>query len=138
MSKEQIAALEHAFIVATTTDEVMAFMDDDHVRYDDVAPLQMTGPADPRASFDQFFDNCREPGGHFMSLQVEVEADDRIGVAHSLMHFTWKDATGTPAEAAFRVTHCLRKKGDHWKIYHSHVSFPINPATGMAEMNLNA
>lgn len=134
MSKEQITALEHAFIAAATTDEVMAFMDDDHVRYDYVAPLQMIGTDALRASFDQFFDNCREPKGRFMSLHVE--ADDLIGVAHSLMHFTWIDAAGSPAQAAFRVTHCLRKKNDCWKIFHSHVSFPINPATGTVEMNL--
>lgn len=136
MGKEEITALEHAFIAATTTDQAMAFMDEDHVRYDYVAPLQMVGGTALRASFDQFFDNCKEPKGRFLSLHVE--ADERIGVAHSLMHFTWKDPAGVAAEAAFRVTHCLHRKDGQWKIFHTHVSFPMNPVTGMAEVNLEA
>lgn len=134
--KEEITALEHAFIATTTTEQAMAFMDEDHVRYDYVAPLQFVGGDALRKSFDMFFDSCKEPKGKFLSLHVE--AGETVGVAHSLMHFTWKDLAGTPAEAAFRVTHALHKKQGQWKIFHTHVSFPMNPATGMCETQLKA
>lgn len=134
MGKDEITAIEHRFIAAASTAEAMAFMDEDHVRYDYVAPLEMVGGAALRNSFDQFFDNCKNARGRFMSLHVE--AGEHMGVAHSLMHFTWEDRAGAHAEAAFRVTHCFHKKGGAWKIFHTHVSFPMNPASGMAETNL--
>lgn len=138
-SIDEITALEHAFIAATTTDEALAFMDGEgHVRYDYLSPLQMVGPEALRASFDLFFDNCLEAKGRFLSLHVE--ASDTVGVAFSNMHFTWKDAQGKPAQAAFRITHALRRKksGADWKIFHSHVSFPMNPETGACDTQLLA
>lgn len=134
MGKDEITAIEHQFIAATNTDEIMVFMDDDHIRYDYVTPLQSIGAAALRASFDQFFASCKDPRGRFMELNVV--ADEQLGVAHSLMHFTWSTAEGASDEAAFRVTHCFHKKQGRWKIFHTHVSFPMNPATGMAEINL--
>lgn len=134
MGKAEITAIEHAFIAATTTEQIMAFMDDDHIRYDYVSPLQSIGGAALRASFDQFFASCKDPRGRFMSLHVE--ADEQMGVAHSLMHFTWTDVTAVPSEAVFRVTHCFHKKNGQWKIFHTHVSFPMDAVTGMAEINL--
>lgn len=134
MGKDEITAIEHQFIAATTTDQIMAFMDEDHIRYDYVAPLQSIGGAALRASFDQFFAGCKNPRGRFMSLHVV--ADEQFGVAHSLMHFTWVSATAVPEESAFRVTHCFHKKNGQWKIFHTHVSFPMDPISGMAEINL--
>jgi ketosteroid isomerase-like protein len=136
MGKDEITAIEHQFIAATNSEEIMVFMDDDHVRYDYVAPLQSIGAAALRASFDQFFADCKNPKGRFITLNVV--ADEQMGVAHSLMHFTWSAASGAPAEAAFRVTHCFHKKQQQWKIFHTHVSFPMNPTTGMSETNLKA
>ncbi|MGQ0618997.1 MAG: YybH family protein [Panacagrimonas sp.] len=136
MGQDEITALEHAFIATTTTEQVMAFMDEDHVRYDYDMPLQRVGGAALRAAFDQFFDNCKEPVGRFLSLHVE--ANEGMGVAHSLMHFTWNDLAGKPSEGTFRVTHVLHKKNAQWKIFHTHVSFPMNPATGRVETNLRA
>jgi ketosteroid isomerase-like protein len=134
--KDEITALEHAFIAASSTEEAMRYMEEDgHVRYDYDLPLQRLGAAPLRAAFDQFFDNCRNAKGRFLSLHVE--AGDTVGVAHSVMHFTWNDLAGKAVEGTFRITHALRRRGaSPWKIYHSHVSFPMNPATGMVETNL--
>ena len=131
---EDITALEHAFIAATSTEEVMAYMDPDHVRYDYAAPLQLQGAAALREAFDAFFTLCSAPKGQFLTLHVE--ASDELGVAHSIMHFAWQDAAGAPHEGTFRVTHVLRHHADGWKIFHSHVSLPLDPATGMARMDL--
>ena len=132
---EEIVALEHAFIAARTTEEALAFMEmDGHVRYDYDVPLQRVGAEALREAFSQFFDNCHEPKGSFLSLHVE--ANEGLGVAHSIMHFTWKNLVGEASEGTFRITHALRRKAGAWKIFHTHVSFPMNPATGMAETDL--
>jgi ketosteroid isomerase-like protein len=34
----------------------------------------------------------------------------------------------------FRVTDCLRKIGGKWKIAHQHISFPVDMASGKADM----
>jgi ketosteroid isomerase-like protein len=34
--------------------------------------------------------------------------------------------------ATMRVTDCLHKVGGHWKIFHSHVSMPVDLTTGKA------
>ncbi|MGH8010221.1 MAG: nuclear transport factor 2 family protein, partial [Candidatus Binatia bacterium] len=59
-----------------------------------------------------------------------------MAVAYSLQQFTWTNQDGTPGGGAFRVTDCFHKVQGAWKIFHAHISFPINPATGQAEMNL--
>ncbi|MGH7966710.1 MAG: YybH family protein [Candidatus Binatia bacterium] len=134
MGKEEITAIEHKLIAATSTDEFMAFMDEATVRYDYLPPLQYVGGPAVRANLALFFDNAKNAKGKFVSL--DVTADEQLGIAYSLMYFTWTGPDGKPAEATFRVTHCFHKAKGEWKIFHSHVSFPINPATGQAEMNL--
>ena len=52
----------------------------------------------------------------------------------SVQHFTWKDKDGKPMEATFRVTDALHKVKGQWKIFHSHISVPVDPATGKGDM----
>ena len=134
-SKAEITALEHKIIAATNTDEFMAFADEKNiVLYDYVRPLQYAGAKAVRADLDNFFNDAKNTKGEFVAL--DVVADGKLGVARSLQHFTWTDKDGKPSEATFRVTNCWHKVNRQWKLFHSHVSFPIDPATGKAEMNL--
>ena len=134
-AKEEITALEHKLLAATTADEALAFMDGKSIiLYDYVAPLQFSGMKAVRARFEEFFNSASDVKGDASSLNVVV--DGKVGVAHSLQHFTWKDKDGKPGEGTFRVTNCWHKGKDGWKIFHSHVSFPLNAETGKAEMNL--
>jgi len=47
-------------------------------------------------------------------------------------HFTQKD--GSDKELVVRVTDIYRKIGGKWLIVHEHVSFPVDPMTGMADL----
>lgn len=134
MSKAEITAIEHKLLNATTADEAIVFFDEDTVRYTFIPPLQYVGAKAVRALFDQFFAMITNGKGEFISLDVVV--DGNMAVAHSLQQFTWTTQDGTPGGGAFRVTDCFHKVKGEWKIFHAHISFPINPATGMAEMNL--
>ena len=134
-AKAEITALERKLITAANTNEFMAFADEKNiVLYDYVRPLQYVGAKAVRADLDNFFNNAKNAKGDFVAL--EVVADEHIGVARSLQHFTWTDKDGKPAEATFRVTNGWHKVNGQWKLFHSHVSFPIDAATGKAEMNL--
>lgn len=134
-AKAEITALEHKLLAATTADEAIAFMNKkDIVLYDYVVPLQFVGGKAVRAHFKEFFSNAKNIKGDFVSLHVV--GGGKIGVAYSIQHFTWTDNNGKPGEGTFRVTNCWQKIKDGWKIFHSHVSFPINPENDKAEMNL--
>jgi len=134
-SKAEITAIEHKIIAATSADELMPLYDEKEVvLYDYIAPLQYTGATAVRANFDKAFSNAKNLKGKF--LELKVVADEKMGVAHSLQHFTWTDKDGKPGEGTFRVTDCFHKVNGQWKVFHTHISFPIDPATGKAEMNL--
>ena len=134
-AKAEITALEHKAIAATNTDEFMAFADEKNiVFYDYVRPLQYVGAKAVRTTLDNFFNNAKNVKGVFLAL--DVDADGGVGIARSLQHFTWTDKDGKPAEATFRVTDGWHKVNDKWKLFHSHISFPIDAATNKAEMNL--
>ena len=134
-AKAEITALEHKVIAATNTNEFMAFADEKNiVLYDYVRPLQYVGAKAVRADLDNFFNNAKNAKGEFVAL--DVIADGNVAVARSLQHFTWTDKDGKPAEATFRVTDGWHKVDGKWKLFHSHVSFPMDAATGKAEMNL--
>lgn len=134
-AKAEITALEHKVLAMTTADEFMAVTDEKEiVLYDYVVPLQFKGATVVRARVEEAFKDFNNAKGEFVSLQVEATGE--LGVAHSLQHFTWTDKAGNPSEGTFRVTNCWRKRNGQWKIFHSHVSFPVNPESGKGEMNL--
>ena len=134
-AKAEITALEHKVIAATSADEAMTFQDEKEiVLYDYVMPLQYVGGKAVRADFEKFFGSAKNVKGTFVTLRVIADGD--VGVAHSIQHFTWTDKDGKPGEGTFRVTDGWQKVKGQWKLFHTHVSFPIDAATGKAEMNL--
>ena len=134
-AKAEITALEHKVIAATSANEAMTFQDEkDIILYDYVRPLQYVGGKAVREDFEKFFSSAKNVKGDFITLRVV--ADGEVGVAHSIQHFTWTDKDGKPGEGTFRVTDGWHKVNGQWKLFHTHVSFPIDAATGKAEMNL--
>ncbi|HKV54456.1 MAG TPA: nuclear transport factor 2 family protein [Candidatus Binataceae bacterium] len=136
-SKQEITDLEHKCIAATNTDQAMACFDQKEiVLYDFVPPLQYSGATAVRGDLDNFFNNAKDAKGEF--VQMDVVTDGKLGIVNSIQHFTWTGKDGKPMEATLRVTDSLHKVGGQWKIFHSHVSAPVDPTTGKAEMNLKS
>lgn len=134
-AKTDITALEHKLIAATSGSQAITYYDDKNiVLYDFVPPLQYVGGKAVLADFNNFFDNAKDVKGEFLDL--DVVTDGRLGVAHSIQHFTWTGKDGKPMAATVRVTDCWHKVNGQWKIFHSHISVPTDPATGKSEMNL--
>lgn len=133
MGKDEIIAIEHHFLNAPL-EEAMAYIEEDHVRYDFNPPLQYAGRDAVRKVFGLFFANAKNWKGEM--LELDVEASEDLGVGYSLQRVTWELPNGKPASTTVRVTHCFRKVNGEWKMFHSHVSAPVHPLTGKAEMNL--
>jgi ketosteroid isomerase-like protein len=135
-AKDELTTLEHQLIAATSTAQFMEHTDKGIVFYDFVPPLQYKGASAVRSRLDAAFEEAKDLKGEFVEL--EVVADDTLGAARSLQHFTWKDKDGKAQEGTFRVTDIFHKVGGKWKLLHSHVSVPVDPATGKGQMNLKS
>jgi ketosteroid isomerase-like protein len=136
-AKQEITDLEHKCIAATNAEQAMACDDpNDIVVYDIGPPLEFSGAKAVRGDLDNAFANFIDAKGEFIELNVIT--DGKLGIARSIQHFTWKTKDGKPMEGTFRVTDVLHKVGGQWKIIHTHVSVPVNPNTGKAEMNLKS
>ena len=138
-AKQEITDLEHKCIAATSTDESASlgcFDGNDIVLYDFIPPLEYSGAKAVRGDLDNFFNNAKNVKGEF--VQLDVVADGKLGVARSIQHFTWTGKDGKPMAATFRVTDAWHKTDGKWKVFHTHVSVPVNPDTGKAEMDLKS
>jgi len=132
--KQEIEGIEHKIIDATSADQVMKYYAKDNIDlYDFHPPLQYEGAAAVKADLADFFANAKDVKGEF--VQLVVVTDGKMGMARSIQHFTWTGKDGKPAEGTFRVTDVFQKVGGQWKVIHSHVSAPVDPATGRAVMN---
>jgi ketosteroid isomerase-like protein len=136
-AKEQITEVENKILNATSADEAITYDDQKDIDfYDFVPPLQYKGAAAVRGDLDNFFSNAKDVKGNFVELTVVT--DGKMGVAYSIQHFTWKGKDDKPIEATVRVTDVYHKVGGQWKVFHSHVSVPVDPKTGQGQMNLNS
>jgi ketosteroid isomerase-like protein len=135
--EKAIKDVENKIITAPNTDEVMKYYDPNDVDvYDFAGPLQYKGNTAVRGDFDAFFNNAKDLKGQFVELVVV--SDGKMGMARSLQHFTWTDKDGKAMEATIRVTDVLHKVGGQWKVIHSHISVPVDPKTGLGQMNLKS
>jgi ketosteroid isomerase-like protein len=134
-AKTEITALEHQCAAATSADELMAKCYDSSSEvsvYDLTPPREFVGPKAVHDDFDTFFQSVKNPKVEFINLHVYT--DGKLGFARSIQHFTGTNKEGKPMDLTFRVTDCLHKVNGKWKILHTHVSFPVDLATGKAEL----
>ena len=135
--EKAIKDVENKIINATSTDEVMKYYDVNEIDlYDFVPPLQYKGATAVHGDLDNFFNNAKDVKGNFVELVVVT--DGKMGMARSIQHFTWTSADGKAQEATLRVTDVFHKVDGKWKVIHSHVSVPVDPKTGQAQMNLSS
>jgi ketosteroid isomerase-like protein len=132
-TKDEITELEHKCAATTNVDDLMACYtaSDDLVVYDLSTPREFDGVKAVRANFQNFFDSFNSEKIEFINLHVIP--DGKLAVAASVQHLTAADKSGRPYNAIFRVTDVWRKEKGGWKIVHTHVSFPIDVASGKAD-----
>jgi len=133
-AKAEITELEHKEAAATTADEALALYDtsDDLVVYDLTPPREFDGLKALREDFQNFFSSTKNPKIEFINLHVV--SSGKLGVGESVQHMTATDNNGKSIDIIFRVTNVWRKENGGWKIIHSHISLPVDMASGKADM----
>jgi uncharacterized protein (TIGR02246 family) len=122
-----------AAISAKDLDRIMSFYAPDIFVFDVIPPRQYVGAEAYRKDFEGFLANF--PGAvKFEVSDLAITADGKLGFAHYIVHMSATDKDGKPAEYNFRLTDCLRKVKGKWLIVHEHTSFPVDMATGKADM----
>src|ERR1700687_1062982 len=130
-----IKDVEHKMIATTNTDDLMKYYDQNDVDvYDLAGPLEDQGNAAVHSDFDGDFANFPNATGEFVALVVVT--DGKMGMARSIQRFTFKDKDGKPQEITARVTDVFHKVDGKCKVIHTHISAPMDPKTGMTQMNL--
>lgn len=116
-------------------DASMAPIADSIVSYEHSAPLQVSDIADVREECRRGFELA---GDDFWWTvpELEVVAVDDLAVAWGLNRMTDRRPDGTEATTWSRGTRVFRRGEDGWKMVHQHVSFPLDPATGLAATGL--
>ena len=133
-AKGDITEMEHKCAAATTADEAMACYDasNDLVVYDLMTPREFDGAEAVHTDFQNGFSAFKNAKVEFINLHVF--SDGKMGVAESVQHMTATDNSGKPIDMIFRVTDVWRKGKGGWKIIHSHISLPVDMASGKADM----
>ncbi|MEU3004702.1 nuclear transport factor 2 family protein [Streptomyces sp. NPDC007020] len=67
---------------------------------------------------------------------MRVLIRDDIAVVWGLNHMTAAEADGTTTESWSRGTRVLQRQNGKWAMIHQHVSYPYDPQTGKAKIDL--
>ena len=65
---------------------------------------------------------------------MDATADGEVEYVHSIHHVKGTMKSGKKVDYTVRVTDGLKKINGKWLIAHTHVSFPVDPLTGKADM----
>jgi uncharacterized protein (TIGR02246 family) len=136
--KTDIRRLEDRLLAAfkaKNVDEIMACYapDETLVVFDAIPPRQYTGPKAWRKDNEDFLANYPGPiDADFSDLAITT--DGKLAFARYVFHMTATNKAGNRDEFVFRTTDCLEKRTGKWLIVHEHLSFPVDPTTGKADL----
>lgn len=136
--EKAIRELNRRFGAAVRAKDISAIMalyvpDESLFVFDAIPPRQYVGAKAYRKDFEDFL--ALFPG------PVEIEISDlavtttrTLAYAHRIDSWTLTDKTGARVKMVFRVTDVYRKISSKWLVVHEHVSWPVDPATGKADL----
>jgi ketosteroid isomerase-like protein len=133
-----IKTMYDRYLVALRTKDINAILSlylpgESLVVFDAVPPRQYVGATAFRKDYEGFFAAFPGPNtGRFD--QLHVSAAGTMAYAHSIGTFILRDKGGRKATWVFRLTDVFRKINGKWLIVHEHVSWPVDPVTGKADL----
>ncbi len=132
-ARSEIAAQWKTCADSATLDELMKCYDTsgDFIIYDLTTPREFDGVEAVRANFAMAFENKNTK---IEVLKQHVVSDGKMGFAATIAHMTAIDKNGAPVDQIWRVTDAWKKEKGGWKMLHQHFSFPMDPATGKADI----
>jgi len=134
-----IKALEDRFMTAFNAKDVNAIMtvyvpDESLFVFDATPPRQYVGAAAYRKDFEAFLAMFPGPFKVDLSdLDITVGGGD-VAYSHSIQHGVGTMKDGKKMDFTVRVSDGYKKANGQWLIAQEHVSFPVDMATGKADL----
>jgi uncharacterized protein (TIGR02246 family) len=102
--------------------------------FDALPPRQYVGAAAYRKDWEGFL------AAYPTSIHAEVsdwktETDGNLAYGHGIFRTSGPDKDGKPLDLTVRVTDVYRKFNGKWLVIHEHVSWPVDLATGKADLS---
>jgi ketosteroid isomerase-like protein len=134
-----IRAMEAAMIkayAAKDLDNALAgyVQDDTLFVFDAIPPRQYVGIKAWRADNEGFVALFQGPFKAEMS-DLSVTANGKLGFGHNIQRFTGTGKDGKPIDLTFRVSDGYKKINGKWMIVEEHLSFPVDVASGKADLS---
>jgi ketosteroid isomerase-like protein len=102
--------------------------------FDAIPPRQYVGIKAWRADNEGFVAMFKGPLKVEMS-DLSITADGELGFGHNIQRFSGTDKNGKPIDMTFRVSDGYKKINGKWMIVEEHISFPVDVASGKADLS---
>ena len=125
-----------AAVNAKDINGIMAYYtpDDSLLVFDALIPRQYVGAAAFRKDWEGFL--ATYPGAlHAEVSDWKSETDGNLAYGRGIFKTSGPDKDGKPLDLTFRVTDVFKKINGKWLVIHEHVSWPVDLATGKADMS---
>ena len=103
--------------------------------FDVVPPLQFIGTSALRNRFLQWFESYEGPIEMEVS-EVHIVASSEMAVAYRFSRASGALKKGLEVGSWVRATSCWQRSGHGWLVAHEHVSWPVDPTSSQAVMDL--
>lgn len=101
----------------------------------DVWPPLRVGPERVHADFEYFFENFRDISVQLLDVTIVCSGD--LAVARSIQdQSATVKADNRRVRIVVRVTDALTKSDGQWRIFHEHLSVPVDILSGRAHLEL--
>jgi len=125
-----------AAVNAKDINGIMAYYSPDEslLVFDALPPRQYVGAAAFRKDWEGFL--AAYPGAvHAEVSDWKTETDGNLAYGHGIFRTNGPDKDGKPLDLTVRVTDVFRKINGKWLVIHEHVSWPVDLATGKADLS---
>jgi ketosteroid isomerase-like protein len=138
--KAQIRALEDRFadaFKAKDVDGIMAnYEHSQNLVFFDVVPRrEYVGWDAYKKDWQGLFASIDGPITLFEVKDLTINADGNLAYSYSFQHYLAKTKADGSRDVTVRVTDVYEKSGGKWLIVQEHVSVPVDPQTGKAELH---
>jgi uncharacterized protein (TIGR02246 family) len=136
--EQEIRALVQQMIAAFKAKDITTIMstyapDESLVVFDLTPPLRHVGAKAYQKGWEEFF--AAFPGPVEVEMnEMRIMTAGTLGVSHDIDHWVLTDKEGKKIHLTFRATNVYRKIDGKWRIIHEHNSFPVDLATGRADL----
>jgi ketosteroid isomerase-like protein len=127
---DAVTAIEKQLATLNTMKDLIRYYAPNAVVYDAYAPGVYRGTKQIYDGFEQQFAQGQSFTGSV--LDMNILTDGTFACAAMQLHFDFTMKNGTTGAITLRQLDAFKKIGGEWLIVQQHISFPMNPQTGLA------